>query len=39
MTTTTAPVDWDSPTWGRNPVHVSTYVPDAHDESEARACR
>ena len=32
---TTDPVSWDSPSWGRNPVHLSTYVPDAHDLSEA----
>lgn len=33
--TTTNPVDWESPTWGHNPVHLSTYVADRHDRSEA----
>lgn len=23
---TTSPVDWDSPSWGRNPVHVASFI-------------
>ena len=29
-------VDWDSATWGSNPIHIAAWCPDAHDESEAR---
>lgn len=31
-------VDWDSPTWGHNPIHVAAWCADAHDSSEEAAC-
>lgn len=24
-------VDWDSPTWGHNPIHEAAWLPDSHD--------
>ena len=32
--TTTSPVDWDSPTWGRNPVHVASFVDAENAEAD-----
>lgn len=31
-------VDWDSPTWGHNPIHHDSHgswLPDAHTATEA----
>ena len=28
-------VDWDSATWGSNPIHESSWAPDRHDATEA----
>lgn len=30
----TTAVDWDSPTWGANPVHVASYVDAERTEDQ-----
>lgn len=28
------PVDWDSPTWGENPVHIASFVDVTTEPAE-----